>query len=247
VADVSVGVGPSEIDRQDQSRVAHVTASVVGRDQGSVNEDASRLIKGVKLPGGYSAELGSSATQLNEAFSQLGLVLILSIILVYMIMASQFESLLHPFTILMSVPISLSTGILGLVITRKAISIPAFIGLIMLGGIVVNNGIVLIDYINTLRRRDGLERDEAIIKGGPTRLRPILMTTLTTILGLIPLAMGIGEGSEMEQPMAITVIFGLTFSTLVTLLILPSIYSYFDDAENFVLSRLHRNKNKEAM
>ena len=247
VADVSVGAGPSEIDRQDQSRVAHVTASVVGRDQGSVNEDASRLIKGVKLPGGYSAELGSSATQLNEAFSQLGLVLILSIILVYMIMASQFESLLHPFTILMSVPISLSTGILGLVITRKAISIPAFIGLIMLGGIVVNNGIVLIDYINTLRRRDGLERDEAIIKGGPTRLRPILMTTLTTILGLIPLAMGIGEGSEMEQPMAITVIFGLTFSTLVTLLILPSIYSYFDDAENFVLSRLHRNKNKEAM
>ncbi len=245
VADVSAGIGPSEIDRQDQSRVAHVTASVVGRDQGSVNKDAEKLIKGLQLPSGYSAELGSSATQLNEAFSSLGLALVLALILVYMIMASQFESLLHPFTILMSVPISLSTGILGLVLSGKALSIPAYIGLIMLGGIVVNNGIVLIDYINILRRRDGMERNEAIIKGGPTRLRPILMTTLTTILGLVPLAMGIGEGAEMEQPMAITVIFGLTFSTLVTLLVLPAIYSYFDDAESFVLRKLHGKKAKE--
>ncbi|MDI6601617.1 MAG: efflux RND transporter permease subunit [Thermoanaerobacteraceae bacterium] len=242
VTDVSIGVGPSEIDRQDQSRVAHVTAAVVGRDQGSVNSDLEKAIKEIPVPNGYSVEMGSSATQLNDAFSSLGRSLILAVILVYMIMASQFESLLHPFTILMSVPISLSTGILGLVVTGKALSIPAYIGLIMLAGIVVNNGIVLIDYINTLRRRDGMERNEAITKGGPTRLRPILMTTLTTVVGLIPLALGIGEGAEMEQPLAITVIFGLTFSTLVTLIILPVIYSYFDDAERYVSRLLHRNE-----
>jgi len=247
VADVSIGVGPSEIDRQDQSRIAHVTAAVVGRDQGSVNSDLQRVIKEIPVPNGYSIELGSSATQLNDAFSSLGRSLILAVILVYMIMASQFESLLHPFTILMSVPISLSTGILGLVVTGKALSIPAYIGLIMLAGIVVNNGIVLIDYINTLRRRDGMERDEAIMKGGPTRLRPILMTTLTTILGLIPMALGIGEGAEMEQPLAITVIFGLTFSTLVTLIVLPVIYSYFDNAERYVSRLLHRNEAKNEV
>jgi HAE1 family hydrophobic/amphiphilic exporter-1 len=145
-----------------------------------------------------------------------------------MVMAAQFESLLHPFTIMFSLPLAFTGSALGLVLTGRALSVPAFIGVIMLAGIVVNNAIVLVDYINTLRGR-GMDRLEAILKAGPTRLRPILMTTLTTILGLIPLALGIGEGAEAQAPMATVVIGGLTTSTILTLVIIPVIYTLFDD------------------
>ncbi len=180
------------------------------------------------LPEGYSIKFTGEDQQMVEAFSSLKLALILSVFLVYMVMAIQFESLVHPLTIMFSVPVAYSGSIIGLAITNNPLSVPAYVGVIMLAGIVVNNAIVLVDYINTLRER-GLDKEAAIIKAGPTRLRPILMTTLTTILAMIPLALGLGEGAEAMAPMAIVVIFGLTTSTLLTLLIVPVIYCLLDD------------------
>ncbi len=176
-----------------------------------------------------------------EAFEDLTLALILAIILVYMVMAIQFESLLHPFTIMFSVPVAYSGSIFGLAITNKPLSVPAFIGVIMLAGIVVNNAIVLVDYINILKGR-GMDTESAIIKAGPTRLRPILMTTLTTILALIPLALGFGEGAEAMAPMAIAVMFGLVTSTLLTLLIVPVIYYSFDNLSMKIKGKIKRDK-----
>ncbi|MEL7596904.1 MAG: efflux RND transporter permease subunit, partial [Clostridiaceae bacterium] len=146
----------------------------------------------------------------------------------------------HPFTIMLSVPLAFSGGALGLFLTGKALSVPAFIGVIMLAGIVVNNAIVLVDYIN-IRRNHGEERNEAIVNAGPIRLRPILMTTLTTVLGLVPLALGIGEGAEAQAPMAIVVIGGLMLSTLLTLVFIPVVYTLFDDLTNKFKRKVIKN------
>ncbi|HYE84262.1 MAG TPA: efflux RND transporter permease subunit [Clostridia bacterium] len=238
VADIRIEEGPITITREDQERYVTVSSGVFGRDIGSVNREISTELNKMPLPSGYSIKYGGEQEQMMEAFSSLILALLLAIVLVYMVMAAQFESLLHPFTIMFSVPLAFTGSALGLAITRRAFSVPAFIGVIMLAGIVVNNAIVLVDYINTLRSR-GMERQEAILKAGPTRLRPILMTTLTTILGLIPLALGIGEGAEAQAPMATVVIGGLTTSTILTLVIVPVIYSVFDD----IAVRFRRKKS----
>jgi HAE1 family hydrophobic/amphiphilic exporter-1 len=145
-----------------------------------------------------------------------------------MVMAAQFESLIYPFIIMFTIPLAFSGGALGLFFTGRSLGVTALIGVIILAGIVVNNGIVLIDYINVLRR-EGMDRKEAILKAGPVRLRPILMTTLTTILGLIPIALGIGEGAELMAPLGSVVIGGLTLSTVLTLVLVPAIYTLLDD------------------
>ena len=157
----------------------------------------------------------------------LKIALILAVFLVYLVMASQFESLLHPLLILFAVPMALGGSILGLYLTQTHLSVVVFIGLIMLAGIVVNNAIVLVDRINQLRR-EGVEKLEAIRVAAKSRLRPIMMTTLTTTLGLLPMALGLGDGAEVRAPMAITVIFGLSLSTLLTLIVLPVLYALFD-------------------
>ena len=194
------------------------------------------------MPEGYIYEMGGQDKELQESFQDLGMALILAILLVYMILASQFESLLHPFTIILSLPMGFSGGMLGLFITRSTISVPAFIGLILLIGIVVSNAIVLVDYINKRRER-GEVREVAIENAGPIRLRPIVMTTLATILGLIPMALGFGEGSETMAPMAVVVISGLLLSTVSTLLLVPVIYTIFED----IRERLRgKRKNKIA-
>jgi HAE1 family hydrophobic/amphiphilic exporter-1 len=153
--------------------------------------------------------------------------LALAVFLVYLVMASQFESLIHPLVILFTIPLALVGAVLALFITGTTVNVVAFIGVIMLAGIVVNNAIVLIDLINQLREQ-GKERLEAILEAGSARLRPILMTSLTTTLGLLPMAMGFGEGSEVRTPMAVTVIGGLTVSTFLTLLVIPVVYSLMD-------------------
>ena len=153
---------------------------------------------------------------------------ILSVIIVYMLLAAQFESFLHPFTILLTVPLALTGALLALLITGKTLSIPAFVGIIILVGIVVDNAIVLVDSINQ-SRKEGMSAKEAIIKSGPLRLRPILMTTLTTILGMLPMAMSGKEGSEIQIPLAIVIIGGLTVSTLITLIVIPSFYMAFEN------------------
>lgn len=219
--------GPVSIRREDQQRVVTVSAGVAGTDLGSVTREFHRIANSYPLPPRYSLEIGGEAQEMYEAFGELFLALLLAALFVYMIMAAQFESFVHPFTIMSTVPLAAIGAIWALFLTGHNLSVVSIIGLIMLVGIAVNNGIVLIDYINNLRRR-GLKLNEAIVEAGSIRLRPILMTSLTTILGLVPMSLGIGEGAELSASIGVTVIGGLTSSTLLTLVITPVIYAVFD-------------------
>lgn len=227
VADISMSIGPSEITRIGQERVAVVSANL---NFGDLNESVLAVqqhIDSLTLPLNMLAKVAGQSEEMENSFQSLQFALALAIFLVYLVMASQFESLLHPLLILFTVPLACAGSIYGLYVSGTNISVVVFIGLIMLAGIVVNNAIVLIDRINQLRAL-GLEKTAAIIEAAQSRLRPILMTTLTTSLGLLPMAMGLGEGAEIRIPMAITVIYGLLFATLLTLFFIPVIYSLFD-------------------
>lgn len=228
IAEIGYGNSPTQITRINQTRTVSVGSQLSGRDLKSVTDEIEAKLKGYQLPAGYSYEFKGQQQDMMEAFSSLFLALVLSIVIIYMILASQFESLIHPLTVMLSVPFALSGGFLALFLTGRALSVPAFIGVIMLAGIVVNNAIVMVDFINQLRSR-GMERNEAVVKAGFTRFRPILMTTLTTLLGLMPLALGIGEGAATQAPMATVVIGGLSLSTLLTLAFIPVVYTIFDD------------------
>ncbi|MCU0639236.1 MAG: efflux RND transporter permease subunit [Candidatus Krumholzibacteria bacterium] len=227
VADITVDTGPGEIRRIDQERSAIVTANLNHGDLGSAAAEINSIISGVAMPLDFTAKLAGQNREMSASFRSLQLALLLAVFLVYLVMASQFESFLHPFVILFTIPLALIGSVLALFITRSTISVVVFIGLILLAGIVVNNAIILIDFINKIRA-GGAGKAEAILAGGRSRLRPILMTTITTVLGLLPLALGIGEGAELRAPMAITVIGGLTVSTLLTLLVIPVVYALID-------------------
>jgi HAE1 family hydrophobic/amphiphilic exporter-1 len=227
VANVVVETGPGEIRRIGQERVALVTANLRSGDLGSAATEINGIIRQIPIPGGLAVRLAGQNEEMAVSFRSLQLALLLAVFLVYLVMASQFESLLHPFVIILTIPLALIGAVLALLLTGSTISVVVFIGLILLAGIVVNNAIVLIDFINQLRAR-GMEKLEAIVEGGRSRLRPIMMTTLTTVLGLLPLAMGFGEGAEVRAPMAITVIGGLTVSTLLTLVVIPVMYAVMD-------------------
>lgn len=244
VAEVAIERGPTAIERANQARVVHVTSDIAGRDLASVTSEIQAKLDAYPLPNGYVYEMGGENEEMVQSFIDLGMAMVLAIILVYMILAAQFESLIHPFTVIFSLPMAFSGGMLGLFITGSTISVPAFIGLILLIGIVVSNAIVLVDYVNK-RREMGDDREEAIENAGPTRLRPIIMTSLTTALGLIPMALGMGEGSETMAPMAVVVVFGLTLSTISTLILVPVIYTMNDDFKNF-LKRKGKRKVKPA-
>jgi len=218
---------PIEIQRRDRQRIIPVGANVEGRALGDVVKDLQERIKNLDIPPGVEIKFAGQVEEQAKAFSDLFQVLILGIILTYMIMASQFESLLHPFVIMFAVPFAFTGVVLGLLLFGVPFGLTAFMGLIMLVGIVVNNAIVLVDYTNLLRAR-GYEVYEALVTAGRTRLRPVLMTTLTTILGTLPLAIFRGEGSELWRPLGITMLGGLTFSTLITLVLVPTIYSIFE-------------------
>jgi HAE1 family hydrophobic/amphiphilic exporter-1 len=185
-------------------------------------------MKGLELPAGYRWDWGSAQKRRGQEFAGMGLAVFLAIALIYMLLASQFESFVHPLTILLAVPLSVVGVILALFLTGRSFGLTAFIGLLLLVGIVVKNGILLIDYTNLLRER-GRSRDEAVLEASPTRLRPILMTSLATGFGMLPLALGLGEGSETQAPLATTVVGGLTTSTLLTLFVVPVVYTLFDD------------------
>ncbi len=227
VCSISIEISPLAINRNNQSRIVTISGQILNRDLQSITKDIQVKLDSYKLPDDYILTFGGQTEEMVKAFKDLIVALILAIVIVYMVLAAQFESLIHPFTIILSVPLSFSGAIFGLLLTGRNLSVPSFIGLIMLAGIVVNNAIVLVDYINTRRGR-GESIDEAIYAAGPIRLRPILMTTLTTVLGLIPLALGIGEGSEAQAPLATVVIFGLSLSTLLTLVFIPVVYKAFD-------------------
>ncbi|MEL7185328.1 MAG: efflux RND transporter permease subunit [Pseudomonadota bacterium] len=227
VAKITVADGPSEIRRVAQERVVIITANLAFGDLGAAAAEAGEIIDRTPLPSGISAMVSGQSEEMSDSFRSLQFALLLAVFLVYLVMASQFESLLHPFVILFTIPLALVGAVLALYITGTTINIVAFIGVIMLAGIVVNNAIVLVDLINQLRA-SGKDKLEAIYEGGAARLRPILMTSLTTTLGLLPMAMGFGEGSEVRTPMAITVIGGLAVSTLLTLIVIPVVYSLLD-------------------
>ncbi|QHJ10417.1 Efflux pump membrane transporter BepE [Paraglaciecola mesophila] len=228
VATLSMSIGPSEITRIGQQRVAVISANLAYGDLSEAVEAANRHIRDMQLPLTMQARVAGQSEEMKTSFASLQFALALAIFLVYLVMASQFESLLHPLLILLTVPLACAGSIYGLFITQTHISVVVFIGLIMLAGIVVNNAIVLIDRINQLRT-EGVAKSQAILDAAQNRLRPILMTTLTTSLGLLPMALGLGEGAEMRVPMAITVISGLLFATLLTLFFIPCLYALFDN------------------
>lgn len=216
--------GPVSIRRLNQERIVTVSGGFSGRDFMSIVEELQNAVSQISVPEGYSILLGGESAEQSKAFRQLLVGLILAIVLVYMVMASLFESLLHPFVMLLAIPFALIGIILSLVLTGTTLNINSFLGTIVLVGVVVNNAIVLVDYINLLRREQGMELLAAVTEAGRRRLRPILMTTLTTSLALFPVALGLGEGSETQAPLARVVVGGLLSSTLITLVFIPCLY-----------------------
>jgi len=226
VAELTVNEGPSQIRRVDQQRTALITANIKGADLASVSRDIVSAMELITYPPGFSYNLAGQNKEMKTSLNSLLLAFALAVFLVYIVMASQFESLVQPLLIMMTVPLALIGVVSVLWLAAIPVTIMVFLGLIILVGIVVNNAIVLVDYINTLRRR-GVEKREAIIEAGRARLRPIMMTAMTTIVGLLPMALGMGEGAEIRAPMAITVIVGLTTATVLTLIVIPTLYFQF--------------------
>ena len=214
---------PATIKRKEQERVIGVLSDIQGRSLGDVTADIKSFVSKLELPPNTTIEYAGQIEQQADTFQDLFLLLLLSITLVYMVMAAQFESFLDPFIILFSIPFAFTGVVLGLLITGISFSIIAFLGAVLLVGIVVKNAIVLVDYTNIIRAR-GFELREAIISSGRNRLRPVLMTTLTTLLGLIPLALSSGDGSETWRPLGISTIGGLFFSTIITLILVPLLH-----------------------
>ncbi|WP_313203806.1 efflux RND transporter permease subunit [Stenotrophomonas sp.] len=227
VADVVATTGPSEIHRADQTRVAVVSANLRDIDLGAAMREVQQMVAEQPLGAGVGLHIGGQGEELAQAAKSLIFAFGLAIFLVYLVMASQFESLLHPFVILFTIPLALVGAILALMLTGKPISVVVFIGLILLVGLVTKNAIILIDKVNQLREA-GVAKHEALVEGARSRLRPIIMTTLCTLFGFLPLAVAMGEGAEVRAPMAITVIGGLLVSTLLTLLVIPVVYDLMD-------------------
>ncbi|HTQ10463.1 MAG TPA: efflux RND transporter permease subunit, partial [Fimbriimonadaceae bacterium] len=228
VATATIGTGPNQIQRQNFQRYINVGGRVSDRAQSAVQADMESAMNALHLPQGEYWTMSAQLLQSEKDFSGLGLSVFLAVALIYMLLATQFESFIYPLIVLCSVPLCAIGLVLALFLTGRSFGLTAFIGLLMLIGIVVKNGILLVDYTNQLRAR-GMPRNEAILTAAPTRLRPILMTTLAAILGMLPLALGLGTGSEMYVPLATSVIGGLATSTMLTLFIVPTVYTLFDD------------------
>ena len=227
LGNAEIGEGPAELRRVGQRPAVVISGNLDGADLEGATAAIDSRIAGLGLAPGVSTRFGGQREEMERSFASLALAIGLAIFLVYFVMASQFESLLHPFLILFTIPLA-AIGVVGaLLLSGSTLSVIVLIGIVMLAGIVVKNAIVLVDCINRLRR-EGMAKAEAIVAAGQIRLRPILMTTLTTILGLTPMALGLGEGAEIRGPMAITVIGGLLVSTLLTLVVIPTAYSVFD-------------------
>jgi HAE1 family hydrophobic/amphiphilic exporter-1 len=227
VARVYETVGPEEIERKNRERVLKIECNTYRRSMGKVIEEIKEKLDRISIPEGIVVDFGGEAEEQRKAFADLFLLLILGVALVYMVMAAQFESLLDPFIVMFAIPFTFTGVILAFLITGTTLSIISFLGIVMLMGIVVNNAIVLISYINILRAR-GLSMFEAVTTGGKDRLRPVLMTTFTTLFAMIPLALSRGEAAEIWQPLGITMIGGLSVSTLITLLFVPTLYAVFE-------------------
>ena len=239
VADVTVKDGPVSITRINQQETITVEANVHGRSLNEIHEEVLKKLEGYNMPEGYSYKFTGDIESMMDSFYSLIIVLLVSILLVYMIIASQFESLLNPFIVMFSLPLAMTGGLLALFITGTQVSVSGLMGFIMLAGMVVNNAIVLIDYTSQMRET-GLDCNEALLVAAPSRLRPILMTTLTTVIGLAPMAIAAGSGTELTKDLSIVAIGGLILSTLITLIFIPVLYSSFDRI------RFRRKRKREA-
>ncbi len=226
LVETQAGEGPVTIERKDQQRLVSVTANVAGRDLGSVAADIQERLDTIARPVGYDLIIAGNYEEQQKSFDELVISLMLALLLVYMVLASQYESFGDPLVVMLSVPLAAIGVVLTLFLTDTTMNLQSAIGCIMLGGIVVNNAILLVDQAGRLRR-EGMATDLALVEAGRRRLRPVLMTTLTTILALLPLALGIGEGADAQAPLARAVVGGLTVSTLITLVLIPSVYSLF--------------------
>jgi len=229
VASISEGEGPIQIVRENQVREVSVLANISGRSLGQVSKDIKQKITLIEqtLPSGYFIEFGGQYQEMQNAFKAMVGAFLLAALLVYMVMASQFESFRHPLVIMFTIPLGLTGVVMALLITGRPINLPVLIGIVLLGGIAVNNGIVMVDYINQLKRR-GVDKREAILQGCTVRLRPVLITALTTVVGVLPMAVSPSSGAEIRAPLAITVLGGLLATTFLTLFVIPIIYSLFE-------------------
>lgn len=244
VAEVFVELTPQTITRTDQARQIQVTGNSISGDTTAITEQVQAVLDAYALPDGYQAEISGTYTEIMENFHTLFLAMVVAIGLVYFILAAQFESFIMPVMVMLILPIALSGALFGLPLTGQELSIIVLLALIMLVGTVVNASIVLVDYIS-IRRANGMEKNEAILAACPLRVRPILMTTLTTVLALIPMAVGTGEGNEMLQPMGIVMIFGMVISTVVTLLFTPVYYSLLDSLTEKIGGPFQRRRAKK--
>jgi HAE1 family hydrophobic/amphiphilic exporter-1 len=235
IAELEFGNSPSQIDRMNQERYVTVNVSIGDSDLARVSENVFALLDEYHFPNGYYYEEGGMYEQMVEAFGDLFIALLVAILLVYMVLASQFESLTQPFIIMIAIPFAVSGTFLALFLTGKTLSITSFLGLILLMGIVVNNSILLIEFIKL--RKDSVPLEEALVEAGIYRLRPILMTTITTVVGMIPLSLGYGDGGEILSPLGISIIGGLLGSTVITLILVPVLYSMMDEAKQRRLER----------
>lgn len=233
LAQVTTTSGPTQVDRRDRERTVIVTASLAGRPLGDVGRDIQAGLTRIDVPAGYRVTQGGDVQEQVEAFGQIFQTLGLSVLLMYMLMVALFESLVFPLIVMLSLPLAIVGAFGLLVLAGNSLNMMSMIGLILLTGLVGKNAILLVDYTNTLRRR-GLGRHEALLQAGPTRLRPILMTTAAIILAMLPIALAVGEGSEWRAPMGLTVIGGLITSTLLTLVFVPSVYTIMDDFQGVV-------------
>ena len=228
----------NSINRSAQTRYINVTAGVdEDHNVTLVSNELQEKLDAYELPEGYSLKMAGEDEMIMDAMEQMALMLILAIIFIYMVMVAQFQSLLSPFIIMFTIPLAFTGGFGALYFSGYEVSVIAMVGFVMLAGIIVNNGIVMVDFINQLRR-EGMAKKEAIVEAGKARLRPILMTALTTILSMIPMVLGMGEGSEMMQPMAVTMAGGLIYGTLLTLIVVPCIYDIFNKNKSMVEEEL---------
>jgi HAE1 family hydrophobic/amphiphilic exporter-1 len=235
VANISSVSGPTQVDRRDRQRSYTVSAGVSGRTSGAVSADIQAGLDKIQVPAGYKVSQGGDTKEQNDAFMQIFQALGLSLVLMYLVMALLFESTLFPLIVMLSLPLAL-VGAFGLLtLTGNTLNIMSMIGMILLTGLVGKNAILMVDYTNHLRRQ-GLDRRSALLRAGPTRLRPILMTSMALILAMLPLAARLGDGGEWRAPLATTVIGGLLTSTFLTLLVIPSVYTLVDDAQLFLAS-----------
>jgi HAE1 family hydrophobic/amphiphilic exporter-1 len=233
IADFYEESGPTQISRNNRERAATITANVVDRPLGDVVNDLNKKLAGFPFPPGYRIEYVGDVEMMGDMFKNMVLALVIGIIFIYIVLGSQFNSFLHPFTIMLALPLAVVGALLAEFLTGQSINMMAMVGVILLMGIVTKNSILLIDYTITLRKK-GMQREEALLKAGPVRLRPILMTSAAMIMGMLPAALGLGEGAEWRQGMGITVIGGLITSTLLTLIVVPVTYIVVDNFGEFL-------------